>query len=270
MAIQFGYRPAGVETHKEGLSIPYRLIGESDPMTARIYALAAIPLVFSAYFRKDVRLTNLGGGVWDVDAEYGPADRKEPESGDYKWSFDTTGATKHITQGISHVATYVAGGVTAIDHNGAIGVTDDAVEGVDVPDRAFKWTETWQLPLASYGFVYASVLGELTGRMNTTYFRGFPAYTVRFDGASGSQSPAESTLVEVTFNFSVSPSETGLVVGDITGIAKTGWDYLWVRYETTDDDTAKKTTPKPIQVEVDRVLTPFNFSILGIGTGILA
>ena len=269
MAIQFGYRPAGVETHNEGLSIPYRLIGESDPMTARIYALANTPLVFSAYYREDVRLSYLGGGVWDVDAEYGPKEKKGPEEGDYKWTFDTGGATKHITQGLQHISTYKPFGATAIDHKGAIGVTDDSVEGVDVPDRAFRWSETWQLPLGSYGFIYATVLGELTGRANASYFRGFPANTVRFDGASGGESQKDATICEITFNFSVSPSESGLEVGDITGITKSGWDYLWVRYETSDDDMAKKTTPAPIQVEVDRVHLAFNFSLLGIGTGII-
>lgn len=269
MAIQWGLRPTGIETHTEGATIPYRLIGEWVATTARSYALAAVPLTFSAFYRKDVRMTNLGAGIWDVDAEYGTLDQQEPAEGNYKWSFDTTGATKHITQALYHVNTYKPSGVTAIDHKGAIGVTDDAVEGVDVPDRALKWTETWQLPLAGYGFIFAAVLGELTGRVNASYFRGFPAYTVRFDGANGGQSPQESTLCEITFNFAVSPSESGLTIGDITGVAKTGWDYLWVRYEATDDATAKKTTPKPIQVEVDRVLTYFNFSLLGIGSGIL-
>jgi hypothetical protein len=272
MSYQFGQRPSGIETTKTGIKVPYRLIGEQNAFTARTYALAQIPLVLGAWYRTDVRMsqTNLAGGVWDIDAEFGPADKKEPASGDHKWSFDTTGATKHITQAIEHIDTYVASGATEIDHKGAIGVTDDAVEGVDVPDRAFKWSETWQLALAAYGFAFSTVLGDLTGRVNNTYFRGFPAYTVRFDGATGSQSPQDSAIIEITYNFAVSPSETGLVIGDITGIAKTGWDYLWVRYETADDATAKKTTPKPRQVEVDRVLTAFNFGLLGIGTGVLA
>jgi len=269
MADIFGIRPTGVSIRSEGATIPYVLTGEADPTTAKLYAIANTPATFSIFVRKDVKLTGLGGGMWNIDVEYATSDRALPVAGTYKWTFDTTGQTKHATQGLAHVATYVAPGRTAIDHKGAIGVTDDRVEGVDIPDRGFKWTETWQLPLGSYGFFYSTILGELTGRVNASYFRGFPAHTVRFDGASGGPSSKDDTLVEVTFNFAVSPSESGLTVGDITGINKVGWDYLGVRYEAADDTSAKKTTPKPIQVDVDRVLTEFNFSVLGIGTGIL-
>jgi hypothetical protein len=275
MAIQWGYRPTGIQSTKNGITVPYRLIGEWGRNAARAYALANAPLILGAWYRNDVRCTSLGGGVWDVDAEYGPKDRKQPEQNDYKWTFDTTGKTKHITQGIQHIATYTPPKIKdAIEHHGAIGVTDDSVEGVDIPDRAYKWQETWSLLASSYTFAFSTVLGELTGRMNASYFRGFPPYMVQFQGATGGQlsgggEGSEPVLRDFAFSFEVSPSETGLVIGDITGIDKIGWDYLWVRYESSDDSTSKKTTPKPIQVEVDRVMTAFNFSLLGIGTGIL-
>lgn len=270
MAYIWGLRPTGLQSSDDHVMVPYRLIGEFNALTARTTALAEAPLLFSAFYRSKVNLTYSGAGVWDVDVEYGPKEKQQITAGTYKWNFDTTGQTKHVTQGVSHISTHAAPGRTAIDHAGAIGVTDDAVEGVDVPDKAFKWTETWQLPLGSYGFIYSAVLGQLNGKVNASYFRGFPAYCVRFDGASGGQAPSESEIAEITFNFAMSQTETGLAVGDITGIKKAGWDYLWVRYEATDDAGAKKTTPKPIQVEVDRVLTAFNFSLLGIGSGILA
>ena len=270
MAIQWGYRPTGLQTTKSGITVPYRLVGESDHATARAYALAASPMILGAWYRSDVRLQSQGGGVWDVDAEYGPYDKKEPSANSYKWTFDTSGKTKHVTQGIEHIASYVPSGETAIDHKGAIGVTDDSVNGVDVPDRAYKWTEVWQLPAGSYGFVYSTILGELTGRTNYSYFRGFPAYTVQFSGGSGGGLSSDGTLREFSYSFEVSPSESGLTVGDITGISKVGWDYMSVRYEIGDDTSANKTTPKPIQADVDRVLYAFNFTMLGIGSGILS
>jgi len=269
MAYQWGYRPEGIQYSRDSITLPFRLVGEWDAITARTIALTESPKMFGYYLRKDVTLRNMGGGVWDVDGEYGLAGKKEPEVGDYKWSFSTTGATKHITQAIQHMNTYVASGKTAIDHKGAIGVTDDTVEGVDVPDKGFSWTETHVLPLAGFGFIYSAILGQLNGRMNATYFRGFAAYTVRFDGATGGKSEQGDGLVEITYNFTFSPSESGLSLGGITGIAKHGWDYLWARYESEDDSTAKKTTLQPRQVEVERVLHPLDFSVFGIGTGIL-
>jgi len=269
MSYQWGYRPEGIQSRRDSLTIPYRLIGETAPLTARGIALAEAPSLFGYYLRTDVTLKSLGGGIWDVDAEYGLSNKKEPAANDVKWTFSTTGATKHITQAVQHIYTYPADGVAAIDHQGAIGVTDDSVEGVDVPDKSFQWTETWTLPLAGFGFVYSAILGQLNGRTNAAYFRGFAAGTVRFDGATGGKSDKGDGFVELTYNFTFSPSESGLSVGDITGISKAGWDYLWVRYETGEDDAAKKTTPKPRQAEVDRVLEPLNFSLFGIGTGIL-
>lgn len=272
MSYVFGRRPQGIETHNEGAMIPYRLSGEWDAETARAYAIANTPAIFGIWFRKDLRMTGQGGGIWDIDVEYSTPDKQEPVAGGYKWTFDTTGQTKKVTQGLAHIDTYWDTGEFSVQpyyHHGGIGVTDDSVEGVDVPDRALKWTETWQLPLGSYGFFYSTILGELTGRVNNTYFRGFPAYTVRFDGASGGPSQQNASLVEITFNFATSPSESGLVVGDITGINKIGWDYLWVRYRQKDNADGHTTSPKPIQVEVDRVLTSFNFALLGIGTGII-
>ena len=268
MAYQWGYRPEGIQSQRESLTIPFRLVGEDDPLTARTIALAEAPTLFGYYLRNAVKLRGLGVGIWDVDAEYGLSDKKEPEEGDYKWNFDTTGATKHITHAVEHISTYPSSNPPH-DHKGAIGVTDDSVEGVDVPDKAFKWTETWPLPLAGFGFFYSAVLGQLNGRMNAAYFRGFAAGTVRFDGASGGKSDKADGLVEITFNFAHSPSESGLSIGPITGVTKIGWDYLWVRYKSVDNSEKKETAMEPVQVEVDRVLYPLDFSIFGIGTGIL-
>jgi hypothetical protein len=270
MAYTFGRRPAGIETHNEGATIPYVLTGEADAVTARAYVIANTPKTFSTLYRKSVKMEHLGAGIWNADIEYATnSAAREPAAGNYNWSFDTTGQSRRITQGLQHIATYPSSGAP-YNHHGAIGVTDNSVEGVDVPDKAFRWSETWQLALASYGFFYSSILGELTGRINASYFRGFPGGTVRFDGAAGAASREDQSLLEITYNFTVSPSESGMTVGSISGISKTGWDYLWVRYQQQDNATTKVTELTPVQVEVDRVSWAFNFSLLGIGTGYLS
>jgi len=70
----------------------------------------------------------------------------------------------------------------------------------------------------------------------------------------------------LTFRFACSPNATGLVVGDITGIDKLGWDYLWVRYATYEDSSGRSLVQRPASVHVDRVLVPSDYSALGIGT----
>jgi len=48
------------------------------------------------------------------------------------------------------------------------------------------------------------------------------------------------------------PDVTGLSVGNIVGIAKKGWEYLWVRYQDAEDAAAKALVKKPVAVYVER------------------
>ena len=85
-----------------------------------------------------------------------------------------------------------------------------------------------------------------------------------FLGASGSKRGEEDW--EITFRFAASPNRTGITVGDITGIAKKGWEYLWVRYADAEDAAAKALVKKPVAVYVEKVYEDGDFSGLGIGT----
>ncbi len=84
---------------------------------------------------------------------------------------------------------------------------------------------------------------------------------VLFLGASGSKRGKEDW--EITFKFAASPNITGLTVGPITGIAKRGWDYLWVRY--LDDEDSFQIIRRPVAAYVERVYEFGNFADIGIG-----
>ena len=58
---------------------------------------------------------------------------------------------------------------------------------------------------------------------------------------------------------------TRLVVGPITGIAKKGWEYMWVRYADSEDTVAKAIVKKPIAAYIEKVYDEGDFSLLGIG-----
>ena len=70
---------------------------------------------------------------------------------------------------------------------------------------------------------------------------------------------------ELTFSFAASPNRTGITVGGITGIAKKGWEYMWVRYSYDKDDTAKELLQKPVGVYIEKIYREGNFGALGIG-----
>ena len=133
------------------------------------------------------------------------------------------------------------------DFHGAIGVSTDSVEGTDITVPVFNFTETHYIPIALVTGAYKTTLFYLTGRVNHAPFKGFARGEVLFLGASGSQRGTEDW--EIAFKFAASPNATDLTVGDITGIEKKGWEYLWVRYADAEDEETLIKQPVAAYVE---------------------
>lgn len=169
----------------------------------------------------------------------------------------------HLTQSLGTIGSYAAPGRTAPNFRGAIGVTPDAVEGIDVTVPVYHFSETHVIPSSLVTLGYKAALFFLTGRVNGSPFKGFAAGEVLFLGASGSKRGADDW--EISFKFAASPNAVGLSVGNITGISKAGWDYLWVRYEDAEDTVAKALVKRPVAAYVERVYPWGNFASLGIG-----
>ena len=214
-------------------------------------------------FLRDIAVKEVAYKTWECQARYGA--RKPAKINEYKFSFDTTGGRQKITQALEHIASYAPEGKTPADHKGAIGVTDHGVEGCEIIVPQFSWTESWQLPIETYGWAYSQVLKAITGRVNAEPFRGFPAGQVLFRGGKGSGSNKDPNLIEITYAFDQSDDVTGQTIGEISGVAKAGWEYLWVQYRETDDTTAKDFARRPVAAYVERVYQPAAFSALGIG-----
>lgn len=267
MAPTFNEIPTAIVSSKGSTTIPYTVTGQLLEVNAFNYAMANSAVMYFNLYRSDIQMTEIGVGIWRADVQYGPYKNKEPEDGDFRWEFDTTGGSKHVTQAIEHVGAFVPAGKTAVNHKGVIGVNEDGdVEGVDIIDHNFRWQEHRKLLLASYSWSYSDILDDMTGKVNDSVFRTKDVKTVLFEGATGTWSTDEPTLLDVTFNFAFSRAVTDLQIGDIGPISKEGWEYLWVEYETTDDDAAKRLGKSPIQVNIEKVHESGDFSTLGIGT----
>lgn len=213
-------------------------------------------------FFRSVDWESQDGGHYLVTCGYtldAPPDQAE---NDFDFSFDTTGGTQKITQSFRTVNKYAAPGKTAPDFGGAIGVNNDSVEGCEIPTAAFKWTETHYLPIAQATFAYAETLEALTGKRNAQPFRGKPAGAVIFEGAQGGKKDSETAAI--TFHFKSGKHVSGLTLGEITGIDKKAWDYLWVRYE--DAESENQLVKKPVAAYVEEVTIEADFAQLGIGT----
>lgn len=191
-----------------------------------------------------VRPVENGFQMWEGTVRFAPI----PQTEDSVFSFDTGGGTAHITHARKHINSYPAPGKQAPNHRGAIGVTQDGnVEGVDIPVPVFHFSETHYVPDEFVTPQYKGLLARLTGCVNTGTFKGLDAGECLFLGASGTKRNLGDW--EVTYRFAGSPNETELAIGDITGIAKKGWEYLWVEYEMTEEGNRLVTRPVAAHIE---------------------
>lgn len=208
----------------------------------------------------------LGDQAWEVSAKYVKSGADNDEQVDpirRARSFDTGGATQHITQAFNE-RRYGAG---APNQSNAIGVDGENVNGVDIVVPALQWSETYDVPSTYVTSAYTKGVAGLTGCVNNSSFRGFDAGEVLFLGCTGNQewdSQKGDGPWSLSFKFQASQNATNLSVGSVTGITKNGHEYLWVRYEPNVDTNVLLKTPK--HVYVNEVYRTASFSGLGIGS----
>jgi hypothetical protein len=232
-------------------------------------AFATDPVSGGILWRDEVDWDQIGDETWEVTVTYVTPDRydqrkhERPDLGEYELSWDTTGGTARITS--SRATTkYPA---TATDHKGAIGLDAEGnVQGVDIVVPACKFTVTYRLANATVSNAYGMVVELLTGTVNDATFFGRPAGEFLFMGAQGKTGIKTDPVFN--FHFVRLPNVTGLTIGDITGIAKKGHEYLWVEWKPGEKDANSGRTPQePIGVYVETVYHEGDFSALGIGGG---
>ena len=124
----------------------------------------------------------------------------------------------------------------------------------------YTWSETHYLADAA---VNKAAYYALTGKTNNAGWNGYAAGEVLFLGASGSKRGDSDW--EITFRFAASPNRANFSVGGITVASKKGWEYMWVRYQDSDDAAAKMIIKKPVAVYIEKVYEEGSFASLGIG-----
>lgn len=238
----------------------YTMTGTTDESTVSTLILSSTPTTYLGLSRIGYTLNPLSDDIWDIYVKYG---RKEV------WSvqFDTTGGTQHLQASYATPGAYFAAGVTAFSCNGSIGVTKDSVEGIDVATSQFGFTVTRQIPVGDLTDAYLLDLVDLTGKVNDAvwifFVQGvtltFQPREVVFNGATVGTKNTDDEW-QLSYKFSVSRGATGLTVGEITGITKAGWDYLWVYF--SEDTDAGRLIKKPRAVFVEQVYLEADFNLL--------
>lgn len=279
MTISIAEKPKG-RKHSGALagrkiSRDYIIVGATSEIQARTELAAAVSATLDGLVIDSADVDEVHDGIFDGTVSWITQTRKDQQEEQQKEidletvvvSFDTGGGTAKVLRAEAETSY----GSPDAPYNGiapesyfAIGLTDDGIEGVDVPVPALQWSETWQIARGDVDWSYVRFLHDMTGKLNDAEFRGFDVAEVRFLGASAQ--PNGEDLFSFTFKFAASATVEDITIGDITGIYKRGWDYLWTRYESVVDDTTKKMTKKPIAVYVSQVSKLGDFSSLGIGT----
>jgi len=264
MAIQFGERDTSPEFGQDSATTRYWVTGETDETVVLSTLTAALPIALGGLTRTNIRIEPISDGAWDAEITYNlVSNAPTAQPGQPTFSFDTGGGTQHITQSLLTVSSTPAPGLTAPDFKGAIGVTKDSIEGVDIVVPVYQFTETHVLKPELVDDTYKRLLMTTTGRFNTDNFAGFLAGEVLFLGASGTQRGDGDW--EITFRFAASENADSLQVGDITVVSKFGWDYLWTRYEEAVDAASNTIVKRPVAAYVERVYNGATFANLVAG-----
>ncbi len=245
------------------VELRYIVLGTDDDLVAKAELSSESPATYDGLPRQSVQIEPLANDIWEGSVRYGTAS-SAPSTGESSFAFDTGGGTQHITQSRNTIGAYAPPGETPPDFQGAIGVSENGVEGVDVTVPVYQFSETHYLDDSVVTSGYKGGLFALTGRVNDASFKGLAAGECLFLGASGSKRGVGDW--EITFRFAGSPNVTNLSIGPITGIDKKGWEYLWVRYAEVEDEIAQVLVKRPVAAYVEQVYASGSFSALGIGT----
>lgn len=236
----------------------YLVTDAADEAAVRVAATADTPTSYNSMPRRSTRIEErVNETTWKIRVHYEPY---TVTSSDDVFTFDTTGGSQHITQSILTRGAYAPATKTAPDLDGAIGFDGERVNGVDIESPIFAFTETHSMDDADVDLAYKLAVYGLTGTVNNATFRGFTEGECLFQGAVGSQNLNGDWTI--TYKFAASPNVNGLTIGAITGIAKFGWDYMWVLYqEAVDQGFVIK---RPAAVYIEKVYQAGDFSLLEI------
>lgn len=233
-----------------------------DAATKRAAIKAIIDAAPSAYGEnnelplKEVRFSGYTGEncieIRAVYASENDTQAEEEEDEEATMSFECGSGTKHITTAITQKQVYRDGSTVSITPgdagygigwNGKSG--DDAeFAGVDVPTADMKETYVKRMRLSRITTDYKMMLHDFVGKVNSNAFKGYAKGQVMFLGASYQSKIKGQKVVSVTFNFRISPNESGATVSGVNIGNKEGWQYVWSRSKVKSDTSTTPPTPK--------------------------
>ena len=202
-----------------------------------------------------------GEAAWTFVATYDHT----PEPGEFTISIDTSGATVNVQQAFSQVR-FDAPGETGPDYGESINVDSDGnPRGVDkiIPSLKVNVRARIAERFVADALAYARTVASYTGKVNSSTYLGFAEGELLFKGATGDVITDDNPVL--SFAFEASPNATGLTIGNISGISKEGWDFIWFDWVQKNDPAAGLKTTTARSAYVATVYEKANFAGLQIG-----
>jgi hypothetical protein len=158
------------------VELRYIVFGTNDDLAAKSELATASPSAYDDLPRQSIQIEPLANDIWEGSVRYGLTETNDPpQTGESSFAFDTGGGSQHITQSRATINAYAPSGETAPNFQGAIGVTDNGVEGVDITVPVYHFSETHYLDDAVVTPAYKGTLFGLTGTVNNASFKGLAA-----------------------------------------------------------------------------------------------
>lgn len=249
--ISFARRPESPSSlTKDGATEEWICEGLDDAVAvqgaAMLYTPARLATRFGTFDRDDVQVTRVGAGLHYVTVPYA----KNGQVGKWTWNADTNGGTFTVKTSRQHVASYVAAGQVAKNHNGAIGrQPDGSIEGAPIVIPSMKMNITYSHPLGVVTPAFAKYIHSITGMVNSTPFLVWAPGEVLFLG--GSMSDGTDAEATATYSFAMERNLQNAIIGGITVGQKQGHDYAWVEFRPAL--VAGQAVTIPRQIDVCRV-----------------
>jgi hypothetical protein len=155
-----------------------------DPRVVSLFAMQHFVLISELNnVLTTIARERLAAGFWHFTAKYVSATECR-QTGDASFSYSVGGGTQHITHAKATVGTYVATG-TPPNFMGAINVTQNGVEGVDIGAKASAFEVTFYIAPNNMTAAYDQMVEELQEHVNSDQV------TLNIDGIQRIYQPGE-------------------------------------------------------------------------------
>lgn len=209
-------------------------------------------------WRQDVECRRIGYKLYDVFLSYGP---KRKGVMDVRLSGSTTGGTLRI-KACEHIADFPDDPSTP-NHEGAINVNGDDVEGTDIVVPALNLVYTVTYPKGYVSEAWAIQMARYTGRVNENAWRGFQPGEALYMGCDF-QNSATDVSCEVVHYVAGAENLIEETIASIPNVTKNGWDIAWIECKPDVHSDSGKAIKGPRYVHVERPYKRSDFaSFLG-------